>query len=115
MSSSPIDQRCGHGRVYTAAQGTNCALVPYFFPNGIDGLLNEGCSVPLWLCFADFKEEVPKNPRAQFGMIHLGMELHGMNLFFAMLHGRNRIVRLARHSEPFGQRQNVITVAVPYL
>ena len=72
------DQARRHGGIHAAGQAQDHFLVADFFPQGPDGILDEGIHPPLPMALANIVEEIPKHLLAEFAVGDLGVELDGV-------------------------------------
>jgi hypothetical protein len=86
-----------------------------FLADARNGFFDESGSGPLWLRFADLKQEVAKDRGSLLGVIYLRMELHGMNFPDSVFHCRDSVFRFAGGAESAWNGKHAVAVAVPYL
>jgi len=102
VAHGAMDEDGGDRGIHAAAEGTDGPFVADFFLNGLRGLFDEGGAAPFGFGFANAKKEIAQDLRAVFRVIHLHMELYGVDSFAGVFEGGNGVGGFRRSAKTFG-------------
>ena len=114
LADGLVHQHGGHRGIHPAGQAAEDLLVPHLLFNGLNGLLGEGAHLPVAPAAAHPVQEVSEHLLALLGVLHLRVELHGVELFLPVFHGGHRAVgAVSGGREALRQLGDVVVVAHP--
>ena len=101
-------------RVHTARERAEHTLAPHLLADLPDVLLDEGAHGPVGAATADPEEEVLDEGDAVDRVVHLGVELHAVELAPGVFHdGNGTVHRRAGNGESPGKLRDPVAVAHP--
>src|SRR5207245_5453250 len=68
---------------------------------------------PFRLGLAHPEQEIPQQLRSVLGVLHLHVELRGVNSPFRILHGGDGVCCVSRGAKSYGEASHVVSMAVP--
>ena len=87
VADGAMDEDGGHGGIDAAGEAADDAAVADLLADGGDGFVDEALRCPVGRESADVEDEVAQDGGSLPGVVHLGMELHGVVLARGIFEG----------------------------
>ena len=100
ITDSPMHQYCGYRRIYSSRQRANGMSFPDRAFDGGDGFLYKPLRRPASFRIANIEDKVAQQVRAEFGVVHFRMELHGPSPALGILNRCQRVGAPRHYPEP---------------